>query len=106
MLATLLGAVGVEPALATDLSRALVDWRTATAYSLAGGLKLNRYRLANLPYGPPNRPFESVDEMGLVPGMTPELLAQIRPYLSVYQAGDARQAADASVSHEVQTNVP
>jgi len=98
MLAALLGAVGADPALATDLSRMLVDWRTATTIALGGGLKLDRYKIANLPYGPPNRPFESIDEMGLVPGMTPDLLARLQPYLSVYQAGDTRQTGSMALS--------
>jgi general secretion pathway protein K len=101
LLAALLGAVGLEPAQATDLSRMLVDWRTAATISLTGGLKLDRYRFANLPYGPPDRPFESIDEMGLVPGMSAELLARLRPYLSVYQAGDASDTANALLSRSV-----
>lgn len=104
MLAALIGAFGVEPAQANDLARVLVDWRTAATISLAGGLKLDRYRLANLPYGPPDRPFESVDEMGLVPGMTLDLLARLRPYLSVYQAGDASETANLPLGRDIQTN--
>jgi general secretion pathway protein K len=103
ILAALLGAVGADPALASDLSRALLDWRTATTVALGGGLKLDRYKIANLPYGPPNRPFASVDEIGLVPGMTPALLARLQPYLSVYQAGDARQQDAAASSGDVLT---
>jgi general secretion pathway protein K len=104
MLAALLGAVGADPAPATELSRALVDWRTAATIALGGGFKLDRYKLASLPYGPPNRPFKSVDEMGLVPGMTPDLLARLQPYLSVYQAGDARQTESMALSRDVLTN--
>jgi hypothetical protein len=104
MLAALLGAVGLDPAQATDLSRMLVDWRTVTTISLTGGSKLNRYLVANLPYGPPNRPFESVEEMGLVPGMSADLLALLKPYLSVYQAGGPQHAAGASTSQNVQAD--
>ncbi len=101
MLAALLGAAGLDPAQATDLSRMLVDWRTAATISLTGRLKLDRYRLANLPYGPPDRPFESVEEMGLVPGMSSDLLGRLKPYLSVYQAGDASNAAGASMGRNI-----
>lgn len=95
MLAALLGAVGIDPAQALQLGRAMVDWRTATPMSLAGGLKLDRYRQAGLLYGPPGRPFSAVDEIGQVPGITTALLARLRPYVSVYQSGDA-QLADSS----------
>ena len=97
MLAALLGAVGADPAQALLLARAMVDWRTATPMSLAGGLKLDRYRQAGLPYGPPGRPFSGVDEIGQVPGITAALLAQLRPYVSVYQSGDAQLADNATI---------
>jgi len=91
LLAALLGAVGAAPAEAQVLSRAMIDWRTATPLSLAGGLKVDRYRLANLPYGPPSGPFESVGEIGQVVGMNDDLLARLRPYITVYHSGDAQQ---------------
>jgi len=93
LLASLLGAVGVEPGQAGNLSRLMVDWRTASTISLVGGLKLDRYRFAGVPYGPPNRPFRSVEEMGQLPGVTADLLDRLRPYLSVYQTGQARETA-------------
>jgi general secretion pathway protein K len=102
MLTALLEAVGADPARAIDLSRTMVDWRTATTMSLAGGLKLDRYRLLNLPYGPPSRPFSSVDEIGQVAGMDDDLLSRLRPYVSVYQAGDAQQTANSSFDRTVQ----
>ena len=101
MLAALLSAVGVEPAQANDLSRLMVDWRTAATTSLAGGSKLDRYRFAGLPYGPPNRPFASTEEIGLVPGMTQDLLARLSPYVSVYQTEDAHPATSASFTQNV-----
>lgn len=85
----LLVSVGVDAGKAIVLSRAMVDWRSAGSRSASGGPKLALYRLAGLPYGPANQPFDSLDEIGLVPGMTPVLLARLRPLLSVYQEGDA-----------------
>ncbi len=101
LLAALFGLIGVDPAHALDLARNIVDWRTATPFSIAGGQKVDRYRQAGLPYAPPNRPFASVDEIGLVVGMTPALLARLRPYVSVYQAGDPSFGADAAVGRSV-----
>jgi general secretion pathway protein K len=101
MLAALLGAVGADPAQARDLASAMVDWRTATTVSRAGGLKLDRYRQANLPYGPPSRPFTSVDEIGQVVGMSVDLLSRLRPYISVYQSGDAGETASSSFLRNV-----
>jgi general secretion pathway protein K len=87
LLAALLINTGVHPAEAADLAAALVDWRTTTTRSIAGGPKLDRYRRADLPYGPPGRPFTSIDELAQVPGMTAPLLERVREYLSVYQPG-------------------
>jgi hypothetical protein len=72
-----------------------VDWRTVALASIAGGAKLDRYRLAGLRYGPANHPFVSLDEIGLIPGMTPALLSQLKPYVSVYQTGDVESVAEA-----------
>jgi hypothetical protein len=94
MLAALLGAVGADPAQALDLSRAMVDWRTATTVALAGGLKLDRYRLAG-------RPFAAVDEIGLVAGMSADLLSRLRPYISVYQTGDAGETSNSTFDRGV-----
>jgi len=95
MLAALLGALGTDPQTALDLAREMVDWRTVALVSIAGGAKLERYRLAGLRYGPANHPFVSLDEVGLIPGMPPALLARLKPYVSVYQTGDAQIAAEA-----------
>ena len=66
----------------------------ASPLSRAGGPKLAQYQAAGLPYGPANRPFDSLDELGLVLGMTPTLLARMRPFLSVYQEGDTPDKVD------------
>jgi general secretion pathway protein K len=94
LLAALLVNAGLDPAAALALARRIVDWRTATPYSISGGQKLDQYRQAGLPYGPPDRPFLSVNEIGQVPGMTPAILSRIRPFLSVYQAGDPQLSAE------------
>lgn len=98
LLTGLLDRIGLDPAQALVLARTLIDWRTISPLSLAGGLKLDGYRRANLPYGPPGHPFNSVDELGLVPGMNADLLARLRPYVSVYQRGDGRETGSNAAS--------
>jgi general secretion pathway protein K len=98
LLAAILGVAGLDPGSAMMLARRIMDWRTGTVMSIAGGLKIDLYRQAGLRYGPPNRPFESVEEIGLVPGMTPALMQRLRPLLSVYQAGDPGAAVGAGES--------
>ncbi len=79
LMAALLRQLGLSDADATTLGAAILDWRvandsgTATAYSSAGH-----------GFGPPHEPFESLDELSLVLGITPPLLAALRPHLSLY----------------------
>jgi general secretion pathway protein K len=106
VLQALLAGVGVEAGKAASLARAIVDWRQAAPNSLLGGLKLAQYRSAGLPYGPPNRLYDSVDEVGLVAGMTPALLSRIRPLLSVYQEGDLPEPTDAFAAAHIEAVLP
>jgi len=89
----LLAGLGLDPAHAAALAKAIIDWRTVSTLSLAGGTKLAQYQAAGLPYGPSNRAFENTDEIGLVLGMTPQWLHRLKPYLSVYQEGDVARAS-------------
>ena len=93
VMAALLRNLGLDPARAASLAAAIIDWRTRSLQPLPGGAKLPQYRAAGLPYGPASRPFESVDEVGLVLGMTPDILARLRPYVSVYNDSDVQRAA-------------
>ena len=61
--------------------------------ALSGGTKIEQYQAAGRPYTPPNRPFESIEEMAFVLGMTPEIMERIRPYVSVYKIADTTQPA-------------
>ncbi len=88
LLQALLLQLGVEPQAAASLAASILDWRTAGQRPRPGGAKEPQYRAAGRDYAPPGRPFESLDELGLVLGMTPELLARLTPLLSVYQGGE------------------
>jgi general secretion pathway protein K len=98
VLQALMVNLGVPPARAGPLSRAIIDWRTPSGESISGGEKLTQYRAAGLPYGPANRPFESLDEIGLVVGMTQDVLDRIKPFLSVYQEGTVQRSANNSLA--------
>jgi general secretion pathway protein K len=73
----------------------MIDLRTVALVPIVGGAKLDRHRLAGLRYGPANHPFASLDEIGLILGMTPALLARLKPHVSVYQTADASTTAKA-----------
>lgn len=92
LLASLMVQLGVAPGEAAAVAAAVLDWRTATTRARPLGAKAPEYRRAALPYAPPNADFETLDELGLVRGVTPELLARLAPYLSVYQRDDPAPA--------------
>ena len=88
VLVALLTACGANGAEADSLAQAILDWREPGEMPRPRGAKLAQYQAAGLDYGPPDAPFESLDELGRVLGMTPELLKQVKPHLSIYQAGE------------------
>jgi general secretion pathway protein K len=92
LLAALMRAAGADTQAATAIAAAIVEWRFPGA---AAGAAMRAYRAAGLAYGPPGKPFRSLDELGAVRGMTPALLAALTPYLSLFATGDP-DAADAA----------
>lgn len=93
LLAALLGAVGVPGNQAMMIAQNMVDWRGG-----AGARPLSTvttaYRQAGYPYLPQGKPFATLDEVGLVLGMTPEIMDALRPHLSLarQEAPDPRRA--------------
>ncbi len=80
----LLLATGLSLDQANALSDRIFDWRSTSGLkSLNGGTDAD-YQAARLAYGPRHGPFQTVDELKLVLGMTPQLFAKLRPALTVY----------------------
>ncbi|MGE4481410.1 hypothetical protein [Acidocella sp.] len=92
LLAGLFQAVGMAPQQAKGLARAVIAWRSKAATAQDREDLLNAYRRAGLPYGPPAKPFADLGEIANVMGMTPTLLARLRPHLNLYQSGDPNAA--------------
>jgi len=98
MLQALLLRLGASPRQAEYLAAAIVDWRTPGLSPSPHGAKAAQYRAAGMTYGPPGRPFENLDELGYVLGMTPALLAALKPHLTLWSTSDPDPAlADAAV---------
>ncbi|MGN6152639.1 MAG: general secretion pathway protein GspK [Lysobacteraceae bacterium] len=100
LLAGLMQAEGVERTPARKLAAAIMDWRDPDTLTQAeGGGEDGDYASAGLPYGAKDAPFETVAELQLVLGMTPELFAKLAPHLTVYsgQGRPNEQYADAKV---------
>lgn len=85
LLAALFRACGADVATAAALAGAVDVWRTPNAQAGSGAAT---YAAAGLDYGPPGAPFESLDELALIPGMPPPLLGCVLPRLSLFQSDD------------------
>ena len=95
MLRGLFHAVGLGDALADTLAEQVADWRSPSNLPLPKGAKTPQYQAAHRDYGPPAQPFRSVDELGLVLGVTPEVMARVRPYVSAFvESAPQAQGAD------------
>ena len=97
--AAVIAATGVDASRAATLAQAFVDW-----HSLGNVLLVQaQYRQAGMAVAPTGQPFRSIDELGLVIGMTPEILAHIRPYFSVYTNGPLEPSRAAPLVQRVVT---
>jgi general secretion pathway protein K len=84
LLIALLHSAGLETQAAGELVDKILDWRDANPGKRLNGAKEQDYRIAGLSQRPRNGPFQSVDELQLVMGMTGELYRRIAPALTVY----------------------
>lgn len=90
MLRALFLGAGLDAGAARAIADAIVDWRQPSPRARGGGLKRTLYETGGLSYAPSNRMFDSLDELRLVLGMTPEIFAVVRPLLSIHTIGDVR----------------
>jgi general secretion pathway protein K len=83
LLQALLLQVGADPATAATVAASIVEWRLASSVPGRPSPIAARYAAAGRDYAPSGTPFISLDELGDVLGMTPHLLARLRPHLTV-----------------------
>jgi general secretion pathway protein K len=86
LLAALFEALGMDNARAGHLGASIADWVGKGDQPRPLGAKLPQYQDAGRKYGPPDAPVDNMDELQLVLGMTPEILAAVRPFMTIYTA--------------------
>lgn len=84
LLQRLVSSVEPDPDRRSSLVDAILDWRDADGLRRLNGSEDDDYSAAGYAYGAKDSHFDSVDELGLVMGMTPGLLQRVRPYLTVH----------------------
>jgi len=87
LLSALLMQFGVDAARAQALADAIIDWRGDSDNPGQHAQMIARYQAAGMSYAPTGEAFASVDELGLVIGMTPDLLARLKPHLTIDSGG-------------------
>ena len=70
--------------LSPDLVEVLKDWVDDNDAPNAGGAESNYYLTLKPPYQAKNARLETVEELALLKGFTPEILAKLRPLVTVY----------------------
>jgi general secretion pathway protein K len=88
-----LAAAGIAADARPRLVAAILDWRDADGEVRPNGAEDAEYRAAGKSYGAKNGPFDSVDELSLVLGMTPEDYRRLRPLLTVFSRQQGINAA-------------
>lgn len=84
LLEGLLRATGSDAATARRLATGIAEW-VGVAFADRSPARIGaEYQAAGLGYAPPREPMESLDELDRVLGMTPDVLAAIRPHLTLY----------------------
>jgi general secretion pathway protein K len=84
LMQALLRQCGATPKRAVTLAEAIAEWRSLDLLQSSGPERGAAYRIAGRDYLPPHTRFVSVDELGLVIGMTPDIVACLVPHVSVY----------------------
>lgn len=69
--------------LSVKLAQAIMDWRDVDTLPRPSGAEADAYVKAGLLALPTNAPFRDVDDLRNVYGMTPEIFAEVSPYLTV-----------------------
>lgn len=79
-------SMAIDHTAADHLSDAILDWRDKDNELQANGAEQGEYKAAGLAYIPRNGAFESMEELQMVLGMTPEIYQQLEPVISIYSS--------------------
>lgn len=84
VLVSVFGSAGLADEKAESLADAVLDWRDNDDLTHLHGAEEDEYRDAGRDYGPRNKPFQTVDELQLVLGVSYEIYRAVKPLVTVY----------------------
>ena len=97
-------SAGIEQEEAESLRDAVMDWRDADDIHRLLGAEDPEYENEGYSYGAADKKFESVTELGLVMGMTQEVMTRVEPLFTVYS--NAKTINPDFASREVLLSIP
>lgn len=74
---------GVPKSQASEIADSIMDWRDEDDASNAGGAETKYYRTLSPPYEAKNQKLDTLEELLLIKGITPEIFLKVRPYVTV-----------------------
>jgi hypothetical protein len=82
-------AAGLDEMEAQEVAASIIDWRDADSdlSSIQGGAENSYYRNLSFPYSAKNSEFEVLEELLLVKGISEEVYAKVKGYLTVFGEG-------------------
>jgi general secretion pathway protein K len=97
---TILEGLGAQLQIPNSVWNALADWIDTDDITRAGGAESSYYKTLTPPYSAHNGKMITVNELSLVKGFTPDMVAKLSPFVTVY----ANQASSL-VAQTVTVNV-
>ena len=99
LLRSLFQSQGLTSDEAVAMVDAMNDWRDQDSVKRLHGAEEAEYLAAGLKYKPANAPFQAIEELKLVLGMTPQIYQRIAPLITIYsrQPGVYAQIASRAV---------
>ena len=82
-------AAGLDKDMAEEMAYCIIDWRDSdsTFQHASYGAEDDYYNHLEVSYGAKNAPFEVLDELLVVKGISREIFNKIKPYLTAYGTG-------------------
>ena len=89
-------AQGMKDEEAAAVTDAILDWRDPDSLKRLHGAEEAEYLAAGYSYKPANAAFQSIEELRLVMGITPELFDKVAPLITIYSRQPGINASIAS----------
>jgi len=83
LMTALFSVLGMDHDHATDLGQEILDWHSQGPGADNDPSVSAPYREAGLGYGPPGEQFQSLEELRLLRGMTPQIYQAAKPFLTL-----------------------